>query len=91
MIKEYWIVKNNKTGRVICHCADINDAIMMVSFDPDYRSYSRERIILDQVITVQASFENQLKGEVVENYNTTPKLDFHKVRLPEGQGQPVIV
>ncbi len=25
MMNEYWIVTENKTGRVIAHCGDIND------------------------------------------------------------------
>jgi len=55
MMNEYWIVTENKTGRIIAHCGDINDAIMMVAFDSENRSYSRQRFILDQVITVTST------------------------------------
>ena len=30
-MNEYWIVTENRTGKIIAHCGDINDAIMMVN------------------------------------------------------------
>lgn len=63
-MNEYWIVTENKTGKVICQCGDINDAIMMVSLQPNNRSYSRQRFILDQVITVTSTADKQLPGQV---------------------------
>jgi phosphorylcholine metabolism protein LicD len=63
-MNEYWIVTENKTGRTICHCADINDAMMMVGFDPHHRSYSRHRFIMDQVITVTSTTDKQLPGQI---------------------------
>jgi len=59
-MNEYWIVTDNKTGRVIAHCGDINDAIMMVGFDPNNRSYSRHRFIMDQVIDIKSTSQKQL-------------------------------
>ena len=68
MMNEYWIVTENKTGRVICHCSDINDAIMMVGFDPHNRSYSRHRFIMDQVIDITSTSQKQLPtNEIVVN------------------------
>ena len=84
MMNEYWIVTENKTGRVICHCADINDAIMMVGFDPHCRSYSRQRFIMDQVITVTSTTDKQLPGQV----GLPASQDLY---IPEGQGEPVVV
>lgn len=88
-MNEHWIVKDCRNGKVICHCADINDAIMMVNFDSDHRSYSRHRFLSDQVITVSYSVDKALSEKKI--IQTTPILDFHKERLPEGQGNPVII
>lgn len=83
-MNEYWIVKDRRTGRNICHCADINDAIMMVSFDSANRTYSRQRFLLDQVIDVSSTTDKQLSGQV----GLPSAQDFY---IPEGQGEPVIV
>ena len=83
-MNEYWIVTENKTGRVIAHCGDINDAIMMVAFEPDKRSYSRQRFIMDQVITVSSTIDKQLPGQI----GLPAAQDLY---IPEGQGEPVVV
>ena len=83
-MNEYWIVKENKTGRIICHCADINDAIMMMSFDPHHRSYSRHRFIVDQVIDITSTTDKQLPGQI----GLPAAQDLY---LSEGQGNPVVV
>jgi hypothetical protein len=83
-MNEYWIVKENKTGRVIAHCSDINDAIMMVSFEPDKRTYSRQRFILDQVITVTSTTDKQLPGQI----GLPAAQDLY---IPQSQGEPVVV
>ena len=84
MMNEYWIVTENRTGRVIAHCGDINDAIMMVAFDSANRSYSRQRFILDQVITVSSTTDKQLPGQI----GLPETQDLY---ITEGQGEPVIV
>ena len=84
MMNEYWIVTENKTGTVIAHCGDINDAIMMVGFDPHHRSYNRHRFIMDQVITVTSTTDKQLPGQI----GLPAAQDLY---LQEGQGEPVIV
>ncbi len=88
---EYWIVTENKTGRVIAHCGDLNDAMMMVSFDPTNRSYKRNRIILDQVIDVTSTTDKQLPGQVGLPAGKIEQLNSYKEKLPEGEGIPVIV
>ena len=83
-MNEYWVVRENKTGRIICNCSDINDAIMMVSFNPHNRSYSRHRFIMDQVITVTSTTDKQLPGQI----GLPAAQDLY---ISEGQGEPVIV
>lgn len=91
MMNEYWIVTENKTGRVIAHCGDINDAIMMVSFAPSHRSYSRHRVLMDQVIDVKSTTDKQLPGQIGLPSGKVEQLDSYKEKLPEGQGEPVVV
>ncbi len=90
-MNEYWIVKENKTGRVIAHCGDINDAIMMVSFDPTNRSYSRNRVLLDQIIDVSSTTDKQLPGQQGLPAGKIEQLNSYKEKLPEGEGEPVLV
>ena len=84
MMNEYWIVTENKTGRVIAHCGDINDAIMMVEFNPQNRSYSRQRFILDQVIDITSTTDKQLPGQI----GLPAAQDIY---IQQGQGEPVVV
>ncbi len=93
-MNEYWIVTENKTGRIIAHCGDINDAIMMVAFDSENRSYSRQRFILDQVITVTSTTDKQLPGQIglPAAKEQLPPIELQQqVWLPEDQEEPVKV
>lgn len=90
-MNEYWIVTENKSGRVIAHCGDINDALMMVNFDPHNRSYSRHRFIMDQVIDITSTTDKQLPGQLGLPAGQIPTLNSHKEKLPEGQGEAVII
>lgn len=91
MMNEYWIVKENKTGRVIAHCGEINDAIMMVSFDPANRTYSRNRVLMDQVIDISSTTDKQLPGQQGLPAGQVEQLSPHRERLPESQQEPVVV
>jgi hypothetical protein len=94
MMNEYWIVTENKTGRIIAYCGDINDAIMMVAFDSENRSYSRQRFILDQVITVTSTTDKQLPGQIglPAAKEQLPPIELQQqVWLPEDREEPVIV
>jgi len=84
MMNEYWVVTENRTGRVIAHCGDINDAIMLVSFDLVNRSYRRQRFILDQVITVTSTTDKQLPGQI----GLPAAQDLY---ISQGLAEPVIV
>ncbi len=90
-MNEYWVVIEKRTGRTIAHCGDINDAIMMVSFDPNNRSYNRQRFIVDQVIDITSTVDKQLPGQI----GLPPgkyKIEDRKIyKLEEGEGNPVIV
>lgn len=63
-MNENWIVTEISTGRIICHCGDIHDAMLMVNFDPHNRKYHRQRLIEDQVIDITSSVDKQLPGQL---------------------------
>ena len=89
MMNEYWIVTENKTGRVLAHCGDINDAIMMVAFNPQNRSYSRHRFLMDQVIDITSTTDKQLPGQIGLPSGKVEVLNSSKIKLPEGQQEPI--
>lgn len=90
-MNEYWIVTENKSGKVICHCGDINDAIMMVSLDSSNRSYKRNRFLSDHVIDVESTTNKQLPGQQGLPAGKVEQINPHRERLPEGNQEPVIV
>jgi hypothetical protein len=61
---DYWIVTDTRTGKVIAHCGEEIDALMLVGFDRDKRSYRKQRFIMDQVITVSSTTDKELPGQV---------------------------
>ena len=87
-MNEYWIVTENRTGRVICHCANINDAMMMVSFDPEKRTYSRNRVLMDQVIDISSTTDKQLPGQIGLPAGKVEALNVSTIKLPERQEDP---
>ena len=93
-MNEYWVVTENKTGRIIAHCGEINDAIMMVAFDSQNRTYSRHRFLMDQVITVTSTTDKQLPGQIglPAAQEELPFVELQQqIWLPEGQQEPVRV
>lgn len=90
-MNEYWVVTEDRTGRAICQCGDINDAIMMVELDSKNRSYKRHRFLNDQVVDVFYKVDKQLPGQQGLPMGEVMKLNEYKEKLPEGQGEPVIV
>jgi hypothetical protein len=90
-MNEYWIVTENNTGRAICQCGDINDAIMMVSFDDKNRSYKRHRFLMDQVVDITYKVDKQLPGQQGLPAGEVIRLSEYRERLPEGEGEPVII
>jgi hypothetical protein len=74
---------------VLAHCGDINDAIMMVAFNPQNRSYSRHRFLMDQVIDITSTTDKQLPGQIGLPFGKVEVLNSSKIKLPEGQQEPI--
>ena len=97
-MNEYWIVTEDRTGRVICQCGDINDAIMMASFDDKNRSHRRHRFLMDQVVDVEVQKALPNTDIILSNFQENELFTHHekletvnKLKLPEGKQKPFIV
>lgn len=89
---DYWVVTEKTTGRVIAHCGEEKDARMLFEFDPDRRSYHKQKFILDQVITVTSTQDKQLPGQqgLPAAKEELPPIELQQqVWLPEGIGDPL--
>ena len=91
---DYWVVTDKTTGRVIAHCGEETDALMLVGFDKDKRTYHKQKFIMDQVITVTSTTDKQLHGQqrLPATKEELPPIDLQQqVWLPEGNQKPVIL
>ena len=71
---DYWVVTDKRTGRVICHCGEEQDAVRMTLFDHN-RVYRKQKFIMDQVINITSSGIKELPGQ--------QGLPAAKINLPE--------
>jgi hypothetical protein len=51
--EDYFSVIETKTGRKICDCGEEEDALMMVSFDPNNRTITRNNFLMGQVVDIE--------------------------------------
>ena len=89
---DYWVVIDKLTGKAIVHCGEESDAQMLVSFNPNKRTYKKQKFLVDQVITVTSITDKQLPGQqgLPAAKEELPPIELHQqVWLPEGQGVPV--
>ena len=102
--EDYFSVIDKKTGRKILDCGEESDALAMVAFDPQNRTYTRNKFLMGPVVDVEmpkALPTNEIVGgkwddpipEGVDPWNLRPRQPMQPVKkqLPEGQGEPVIV
>ncbi len=75
--EDYFSVIETKTGRKICDCGDEIDALMMVSFDPQNRTITRNQFLMGQVVDIE--IPKQLPtSEVVFVETENKKQDTYK-------------
>jgi hypothetical protein len=51
--EDYFSVIEIKTGRKIVDCSYEEDALMMVSFDPQNRTYTRNKFLMGPVVDIE--------------------------------------
>jgi hypothetical protein len=98
--EEYFSVLDKKTGRKLLDCGDEADALAMVAFDPQNRTYTRNKFLMGPVVDVEMPkalptneiaintkpYQEHQDKWMVEKINQLPQI-----KLPEGQGEPVVV
>ena len=94
--EDYFSVIEIKTGRKIADCGEEEDAFMMVSFDPQNRTITRNKFLMGPVVDIEipkalptnsidtTSYKEHQENWMVEEINKLPQI-----KLPEGQGEPV--
>ena len=96
--EDYFSVIETKTGRKIADCGEEIDALMMVAFDPQNRTITRNKIMMSQVVDIEipkALPTNEvvvnMDGGVGGSWEVKEPEKLPQIKLPEGQGQPVKV
>ena len=93
-------VINKKTGIKIADCAQQEDALLMVSFDPQNRIITRNKFLMGQVIDIvmpkslptneiainTKPYQEHQDEWMIEKINQLPQI-----KLPQGQQEPFVV
>jgi hypothetical protein len=92
---EYFSVLDKKTGRKLLDCGEETDALAMVAFDPQNRTYTRNKILMSLVIDVEIP-KALPTNEIVVNMDggvggSWEVKELPQIKLPEAQGKPVVV
>jgi hypothetical protein len=95
--EDYFSVIDKKTGRKIVDCGEELDALLMVSFDPQNRTITRNKFMMGPVVdlempkalpTTDITPVHNANAEKFDDYIPN-LLEPKQIRLPEGQGKPV--
>ena len=87
--EDYYSVLDKKTGRKLLDCGDESDALAMVAFDPENRTYTRNKFLMGPVIDVQMP-KALPTNEVVPVPKSQPKkLKEHQNKLPQSELEPL--
>jgi len=65
--EEYFSVIETKTGKKITDCGEEMDALMMVSFDPQNRTYTRNKFLMGPVVDVEIPKTLPTSNVVISN------------------------
>ena len=87
--EDYFSVLDKKTGKKLMDCGLEQDAIAMVAFDPQNRTYTRNKFLMGPVIDIE--IPKQLPtNEVVSVKKQQPqKLNQYQNKLPQSELQQV--
>ena len=96
--EEYFSVIETKTGRKIADCGEEEDALMMVSFDPQNRTITKNKFLMGPIVDIEipkALPTSEIVGGVGSSYEPEfpkgmngPSKPLPQISLPEGQGVP---
>ena len=94
--EEYFSVIEIKTGKKLLDCGEEFDALTMVSFDPQNRTYTRNKFLMGPVIDIEIP-KALPTSEIVGCAGSSSKSEYPKyvnsplpqIKLPEDQRIPV--
>ena len=96
--EEYFSVIDKRTGKKIADCGDKEDARMMMYLDPHNRQVVTNKFLMSPVVDVvmpKALPTNEIvvnmDGGVGGSWEVKEPEKLPQIKLPEGEGQPVIV
>ena len=85
--EDYFSVIETKTGRKIVDCGDENDALLMISFDPANRTYTRNKFLMGPVFDIEMPKILPTTNIAVSNVREyAPRQEqLGQIKLPESQ------
>ena len=98
--EDYFSVIEIKTGKKIADCGEEVDALLMVSFDQQNRTITRNKFMMGQVIDIEMpkalptnemAINTELYKQHQEEWMVEKINQLPQIKLPEGQQEPVIV
>ena len=100
--EDYFSVIEIKTGRKIADCGEYSDAMMMVSFDPQNRTITTNKMLMGPVVDMEVpkalptseiivNMDGGVGGSWREEVMENEPAPLPQIKLPEGQGEPVKV
>jgi hypothetical protein len=99
--EEYFSVIDKRTGRKIVDCAEWSDAMLMLDFDPQNRTITRNKFLMGQVIDVEMP-KALPTNEIVQGGGVGSSWEIPmpsgngpgslpQIKLPEGRQEPFVV
>ena len=96
--EEYFTVRERRTNKKICDCGSFEDARMVMNLDGPNREIVKNKVMMAQVVDIEipkALPTNEIvvnmDGGVGGSWEVKEPEKLPQIKLPEGQGQPVIV
>jgi len=88
--EDYFSVLNKNTGRKIVDCGDENDALLMISFDPANRTYSRNKFLMGPVFDIEMPKILSTTNIAVSNVReyAPHQEQLPQIKLPDRQQEP---
>ena len=96
--EEYFSVIDKRTGRKIVDCGDEMDALVMVSFDPQNRTITRNKFLMGPVVDIEIPkalptneivIDTRLYQEHQDNWMVEKINELPQIKLPDRQAEPV--
>ena len=93
--EEYFSVLDKRTGKKLLDCGSEEDALQMVAMDPQNRTYTKNKFLMGQVVDIEMP-KALPTNEIVVNMDggvggSWEVKELPQIKLPEGQGEPVVV